>query len=78
MAVIGRKLRCLAGKLQTGKKLARRGCFRVYVREGREHREIPVKNSTSIMLQALFNQCLDKSERTGLHLCCSLRLQSAG
>ncbi|KAL3753423.1 hypothetical protein ACJRO7_000769 [Eucalyptus globulus] len=29
----------------------------------------------SIMLQALFNQCLDKSdERTGLHLCCSLRL----
>ncbi|KAF8042174.1 hypothetical protein BT93_A0709 [Corymbia citriodora subsp. variegata] len=75
MTVIGRKLRWLAEKLRSGEKLARRGCFVVYVGEEWERREIPVKYLNSMTLQVLFNQCLDESgENTGLHLCCSLGL----
>lgn len=72
MAILGRKTRWLVEKLGIVKKLARRGCFAVYVGEERERRVIPVKYLSSVILQALFNQCRDQSdERTGLYLCCS-------
>ncbi|KAI6698635.1 hypothetical protein NL676_018754 [Syzygium grande] len=75
MAVVGRKLRWLVGKLGTSKKLATKGCFVVYVGEETERHEIQVKYWNSIMLRALLNQCRDEfKERTCLYLCCSPEL----
>ncbi|KAI6698636.1 hypothetical protein NL676_018755 [Syzygium grande] len=72
MAVLGRKPHWLVEKFGIVKKLARRGCFALYVGEERERREIPVKYLNSRILQPLFNLCRDQSdEHKGLYLCCS-------
>lgn len=71
MAVLGRKPHWLVEKVGIVKKLARRGCFALYVGEERERREILVKYLNSRILQALFNRCRDQlDEHKGLYLCC--------